>query len=201
MPLKRTRSGRAAPRSSPKRMGFQIFSSLMVLKGIVLRLPNSGGQPITTLVANVPDFAKIEGALPHSTVETAYKMHGCSSANHRTISTLQFIEQSVHGRPNTLWNFIQRPWSCSLGTTRQIQTEALPIAQLPCTATDHKALWRDCYLDLSRVTTFLPRELEAAQDQGPISNALRARVCTMAFEGISTLPSRYVDLILLNICR
>jgi transposase InsO family protein len=35
-------------------------------------------------------------------------LHGCSSANHRTISTLQFIEQSVHGRPNTLWNFIRR---------------------------------------------------------------------------------------------
>jgi hypothetical protein len=38
--------------------------------------------------------------------------------------------------------------------------------QLKCVRDDHPALTHDCYLDLSRVTTFLPREISNAKPRG-----------------------------------
>lgn len=50
------------------------------------------------------------------------------------------------------------------------------IGQFQLTATDHDALSHDCFLDCSRVTTFLPQELAAAQQREAISADLARRV-------------------------
>jgi hypothetical protein len=50
------------------------------------------------------------------------------------------------------------------------------IGQLQVKSTDHGALTRDCYLDTSRATTFLPLELQGAQGRGTISKALATRI-------------------------
>ncbi len=50
------------------------------------------------------------------------------------------------------------------------------VGQIALSAKDHAALTHDCYLDCSRVTTFLPHELATARDRGPISAPLAQRL-------------------------
>jgi hypothetical protein len=69
------------------------------------------------------------------------------------------------------------------------------VGQLKCTRADHSALTHDCYLDLSRVTTFRPEEILKAQPRDPISKALKKRICTMVEAGITTLAPRFAKLI------
>jgi hypothetical protein len=71
--------------------------------------------------------------------------------------------------------------------------------QLKCTLGDHPAaLTRDCYLDLSRVTTFRPTEIANAKPRGPISDDLKKKVCSVVEAGIPTLLPLYAKLILKN---
>jgi hypothetical protein len=73
--------------------------------------------------------------------------------------------------------------------------------QLACTAKGHpQALNKDCYLDLSRVTTFLPHELEAARDRGALSAECRGRICAAVTGGIRTLAPRHAALITKAVC-
>jgi hypothetical protein len=73
------------------------------------------------------------------------------------------------------------------------------IGQLPCSASDHDALTHDCFLDLSRVTTFPPFELNTARDRGPISDELRGAIVEIVETGIKTLPGRFAELIIQNL--
>lgn len=68
------------------------------------------------------------------------------------------------------------------------------IGQLPCCADDHSALSHDCFLDISRVTTFLPAEIEAAQDRGALSAEFKQKVQTLLSDGIATLAPKFLDL-------
>jgi hypothetical protein len=70
--------------------------------------------------------------------------------------------------------------------------------QLKCSTTDHRALSHDCYLDLSRVTTFRPVELANAQPRDFISKELRKRICGVIEAGVETLPPRFAELIAQN---
>jgi hypothetical protein len=67
--------------------------------------------------------------------------------------------------------------------------------QLKCSEEDHPALSHDCYLDLSRVTTFRPVELANAQRRDLISTELRKRICGVIEAGVETLPPRFAQLI------
>lgn len=73
------------------------------------------------------------------------------------------------------------------------------IGQLPCSADDHDALTRDCYLDLSRVTTFLFDEIASAESRGPLSDEMKGRICELISAGIETLPPRFARIILENL--
>lgn len=69
------------------------------------------------------------------------------------------------------------------------------VGQLPLAATDHSALSRDCHLDCSRVTTFLPPELDAAQARGTISVKLAERIVDfLATDPPKTLSPKHVRL-------
>lgn len=68
--------------------------------------------------------------------------------------------------------------------------------QLACSPADHPALSHHCFLDLSRVTTFLPNEVQAAQPRALLSPQLMARICDMVRAGIDVLPERYAKAIL-----
>jgi len=72
--------------------------------------------------------------------------------------------------------------------------------QLPIAATEHPALTHDCYLDCSRVTSFPPRELAAAQQRDRISAALAARIIAyLEANPPKTLPGRHRQLIIDNL--
>ena len=75
------------------------------------------------------------------------------------------------------------------------------IGQVALRADDHRqALTHDCYLDCSRVTTFLPDELEAARHRGAISPALAARIVeTLSREPPKTLAPRHLKLAIANL--
>jgi hypothetical protein len=79
-------------------------------------------------------------------------------------------------------------------------THAQPhgVGQLQCTRSDHPALTHDCYLDLSRVTTFRAAEIANAQPRAPIPDELKKKICSMVRAGIPTLAPRYTKLILEN---
>jgi hypothetical protein len=70
--------------------------------------------------------------------------------------------------------------------------------QLKCAGGDHSALTHDCYLDLSRATTFLPHEIANAKPRGPASDELKKKVCEMVEAGVPTLAPRFAKLILEN---
>jgi hypothetical protein len=85
-----------------------------------------------------------------------------------------------------------------------INTEARRhgIGQLPLKSHDHDALSRDCYLDCSRVTTFLRHELKAAKHRGPISRELAARIVEFLMNAPpKTLPPRHLKLAIDNLSR
>jgi hypothetical protein len=71
--------------------------------------------------------------------------------------------------------------------------------QLKCAAGDHPALTRECYLDLSRVTTFQPHEIANAKPRGPVSDELKKKVCEMVEAGVPTLIPLFAKLILKNL--
>lgn len=76
------------------------------------------------------------------------------------------------------------------------------IGQLPLVATDHPALTHDCHLDCSRVTTFPPRELEAAEPRAPISKALARRiVAELQANPPKTLPATQLALAIANLSQ
>jgi hypothetical protein len=71
------------------------------------------------------------------------------------------------------------------------------IGQFPLHEPDHGSLNRDCFLDLSRVTTFPPRELANAQARGPINADLAGRLLAhVQANPPKTLSKRYLDLLL-----
>lgn len=72
------------------------------------------------------------------------------------------------------------------------------VGQLRCSANDHPALAHECYLDLSRVTTFQPIEIEAAQARGALSADLIRAARDMVADGIETLSPRHAELIVAN---
>jgi hypothetical protein len=68
------------------------------------------------------------------------------------------------------------------------------VGQLPLRSGDHAALSRDCFLDCSRITTFLPPELAAAKDRGQISGALARRIVEFLSENPPhTLSPRHIN--------
>src|SRR5215204_6290761 len=73
------------------------------------------------------------------------------------------------------------------------------IGQLLIAAHSHRALSRDCYLDLSRVTTFLPVELQIAEDRGPISQHLAFEIISAIKARIRTLAPRHAALAINNL--
>lgn len=74
------------------------------------------------------------------------------------------------------------------------------VGQMPLHRVDHASLTHDCYLDCSRVTTFLPQELRLAQHRGSISKALAARIVKLLIDDPpKTLPNRYIQLAIRNL--
>ena len=74
------------------------------------------------------------------------------------------------------------------------------VGQFSLTAEDHQSLTRACYLDCSRATTFLPNELRAAQDRGPLSSDLAARIVKFLTDSPpKTLAPRYLKLAIENL--
>jgi hypothetical protein len=73
------------------------------------------------------------------------------------------------------------------------------IGQLACTAGDHQALAHQCYLDLSRPTTFLPLELQNAQDRGIVSHQFATRIVGALNAGVKTLVPRHATLAVKNL--
>lgn len=74
------------------------------------------------------------------------------------------------------------------------------IGQMAFSGTEHGALSRACYLDCSRVTTFSPQELAAAQARGPVTQAVGAAI--KAFLNATpprTLPQTHLALALVNL--
>lgn len=71
------------------------------------------------------------------------------------------------------------------------------IGQFPLARPDHPAaLTRNCYLDLSRVTTFPPRELVGAQERHCISKDLATRILAhVDADPPKTLSVRYLALL------
>lgn len=72
------------------------------------------------------------------------------------------------------------------------------VGQFPLMPDDHdRALTHPCYLDLSRLTTFPPRELAAARDRDTISQDLAARIVRFLTDTPpKTLPPRHLALAL-----
>jgi hypothetical protein len=74
------------------------------------------------------------------------------------------------------------------------------VGQLSLLATDHPAFSHDCYLDCSRVTTFLPLELNAAQSRDPISADLAAKIVKFLTDSPpKTLAPRHLKLAVDNL--
>jgi hypothetical protein len=74
------------------------------------------------------------------------------------------------------------------------------VGQFTLSATDHPALSHSCYLDCSRVTTFLPLELKAAQPREPISAELAKKIVKFLTDSPpKTLPPRYLNLAVNNL--
>lgn len=67
--------------------------------------------------------------------------------------------------------------------------------QLRCDEHDHKALTRECFLDLSRLTRFGADEIDTARHRGALSRSLCERALAMLDEGIQTLPPRHARII------
>jgi hypothetical protein len=51
------------------------------------------------------------------------------------------------------------------------------------------------------VTTFLPVEIERAQARGPVSEALKRKICEAIFVGVKTLAPRHAKLIADAFCQ
>lgn len=69
------------------------------------------------------------------------------------------------------------------------------VGQFPLAQDDHEALSHACFLDCSRVTTFLQHELAAAQHRGGISAELATRLIAFLEENPPrTLAPRMVRL-------
>lgn len=69
------------------------------------------------------------------------------------------------------------------------------IGQFPLTPNDHSALTHDCFLDCSRVTTFAPKEMAAAEHRGPISVNLAKRIIEFLIAcPPKTLSKRYIEI-------
>ena len=76
------------------------------------------------------------------------------------------------------------------------------IGQFPLGPSDHSALSHDCFLDLSRMTTFSAAELASARGRGPISRALAARILAfVASDPPKTLPPRQLRILIENLSR
>jgi hypothetical protein len=73
------------------------------------------------------------------------------------------------------------------------------IGQMVIGATEHPAITKACFLDLSSVKGASAPELAAAQDRGPISPALAMRILTELANPISTLPEFHRQLALQNL--
>jgi hypothetical protein len=74
------------------------------------------------------------------------------------------------------------------------------VGQLALAATDHPALSHSCYLDCSRVTTFPPLELKAAQPRDPISTELAEKIVKFLTDSPpKTLPPRHLNLAINNL--
>jgi hypothetical protein len=70
------------------------------------------------------------------------------------------------------------------------------VAQMPLAADDHGALTRACHLDCSQVWTFLPHELAAAQDRGPIDVGVAARLLLfMQTNPPKTMTAKHLQII------
>jgi hypothetical protein len=80
------------------------------------------------------------------------------------------------------------------------QPRAHGEGQLALAASDHHALSHDCYLDCSRVTTFPPLELKAAEMRDIISAELAGRVVQFLEQTPpKTLAPRYRKLAIDNL--
>jgi hypothetical protein len=75
------------------------------------------------------------------------------------------------------------------------------VGQLKCASGDHRALTHDCYLDLSRVTTFSAAQIADAKPRGPISDEIKKKVCDMVEAGIPTLIPLFAKTILKNFAQ
>jgi hypothetical protein len=74
------------------------------------------------------------------------------------------------------------------------------VGQFQLSAADHQALTHDCFLDCSRLTTFLGHELRAAQDRGVISSQLaKAIVEFLVVNAPKTLPPVHLELAIENL--
>ncbi len=72
----------------------------------------------------------------------------------------------------------------------------------PLAGDDHHYLTHNCYLDLSRVTTFPQSELDSAKHIGPISDDLACRVVKFLLETPpKTLAGRYIKIAIANLSR
>jgi hypothetical protein len=83
-----------------------------------------------------------------------------------------------------------------------INTDPRPhgVGQFALAADDHAALTRDCHLDCSRATTFLPNELRDAKHRGAISSDLAARIVQhLTDHAPKTLTPRYLKLAIDNL--
>ena len=67
------------------------------------------------------------------------------------------------------------------------------VGQLPVQPTQAPGLTHDCFLDLSRLTTFPPAELANAKDCGTASRELLIKVISTLNEGIRTLTQRQIN--------
>ncbi len=74
------------------------------------------------------------------------------------------------------------------------------VGQFKIVGNSHNALTHDSHLDCSRLTTFLPAELQAAQDRGPISNALALAILEfLETDRPSTLTDGHYGLLVANL--
>lgn len=74
------------------------------------------------------------------------------------------------------------------------------IGQVPLFEADHTALTHDCFLDCSRVTTFPPLDLAAAQHRGAISEAVARRIVAfLQDDPPKTLTPKFLNLAIVNL--
>lgn len=58
----------------------------------------------------------------------------------------------------------------------------------------HRAISKDCYLDLSGVKTFSPNDLKTAQERGALTDPFKTVVRDTLKAGVKTLPASHRDL-------